>query len=73
MVQKSRKNMEANGGKLLVDTGIEFSSIEKRTKSIESLSGKIERGGKAGKYNSLQEITDLSGIRIVAYLKEDCK
>jgi putative GTP pyrophosphokinase len=59
--------------KLLEDRGIEFSSVEKRTKSMESLRGKVERGGKAGKYNSLQEITDLSGIRIIAYLKEDCK
>ncbi|PSO31252.1 GTP pyrophosphokinase family protein [Bradyrhizobium sp. MOS002] len=35
--------------------------------------GKIERGDKVGKYSSLQEITDLSGIRIIAFLKEDCK
>jgi putative GTP pyrophosphokinase len=60
-------------GKLLESRGIEFSSAEKRTKSMESLRGKVERGGKAGKYNSLQEITDLSGIRIIAFLKEDCK
>jgi putative GTP pyrophosphokinase len=59
--------------KLLEDRGIEFSSIEKRTKSMESLKGKVERGDKVGKYNSLQEITDLSGIRIIAFLKEDCK
>jgi putative GTP pyrophosphokinase len=59
--------------KLLKEMGIEFASMEKRTKSIESLRGKVERGGKMGKYDSLKEITDLSGIRIIAFLKEDCK
>jgi len=59
--------------KLIENDGIEVSSIEKRTKSLESLKGKLERGDKAGKYNSLQEITDLSGIRVIAFLKEDCK
>ena len=59
--------------KLIDNGGIEVASVEKRTKSLESLKGKIERGDKAGKYNSLQEITDLSGIRVIAFLKEDCK
>ncbi|HZS44309.1 MAG TPA: hypothetical protein VFC63_04355 [Blastocatellia bacterium] len=59
--------------KLIEDKGIEFASMEKRTKSIESLRGKAERGDKVGKYNSLQDITDLSGIRIITFLKEDCK
>lgn len=59
--------------KLIEGAGIEFASIEKRTKSIESLKGKVERGDKLGKYTSLQDITDLSGIRIIAFLKEDCK
>lgn len=59
--------------KLIENGGMEVASIEKRTKSLESLTGKIERGDKAGKYNSLQEITDLSGIRVIAFLKEDCK
>ena len=59
--------------KLIENGGIEVASIEKRTKSLESLKGKIERGDKAGKYNFLQDITDLSGIRVIAFLKEDCK
>jgi putative GTP pyrophosphokinase len=59
--------------KLIEDVGIEFASMEKRTKSVDSLKDKVGRGDKAGKYNSLQEITDLSGIRIIAFLKEDCK
>lgn len=59
--------------KLIENGGIEVASVEKRTKSLESLRGKIERGNKTGKYNSLEEITDLSGIRVIAYLKEDCK
>ena len=59
--------------KLIENVRIEVASIEKRTKSLESLRGKIERGDKAGKYNSLQDITDLSGIRVISFLKEDCK
>ncbi len=44
--------------------------IESRTKSIESFVEKIQREGK-GYHNPLEEITDLVGIRIIAYYKED--
>ncbi len=40
-----------------------------RTKDYESLSKKIDR--KLSKYNSLDEITDLVGIRIISYLESD--
>jgi len=57
---------------ILNEEGIEIASIDCRTKSLDSLRGKLERTTKSGKYKSLSDITDLSGIRIIAYLKEDC-
>jgi ppGpp synthetase/RelA/SpoT-type nucleotidyltranferase len=44
-------------------------AIDARTKEVESLDEKIARKG--GKYSSLDEITDLSGIRIIACLEEE--
>lgn len=44
--------------------------IESRTKSIESFVEKIQREGRDYR-NPLEEITDLVGIRIIAYYKED--
>ena len=40
-----------------------------RTKSLESLSKKID--DKNGKYNSVNDITDIIGIRIITYLESD--
>ncbi len=40
-----------------------------RTKSLESLSKKID--DKNGKYNSVDDITDIIGIRIITYLESD--
>jgi ppGpp synthetase/RelA/SpoT-type nucleotidyltranferase len=42
--------------------------IESRTKSVESCEGKIRR---KDKYNSLDEITDIAGVRIITYLESD--
>lgn len=58
--------------RLIEGEGIDIASIESRTKSIESLKGKVERGDKSGKYGTLSDVTDLSGLRIISYLKEDC-
>lgn len=43
--------------------------ISGRTKEYESLSKKIDR--KLGKYSSLEEITDLVGLRIITHLESD--
>ena len=49
---------------------IDFSQIEKRTKTINSFVEKLKR--KPYQYdNPLKDITDLSGIRIITYYKED--
>ncbi|MGB6176801.1 MAG: RelA/SpoT domain-containing protein, partial [Methylocella sp.] len=44
-------------------------AIEARTKEVESVEEKVTRKG--DKYTSLDQITDLSGIRIIACLKEE--
>src|SRR5690349_19722831 len=49
---------------------VEFGHIESRTKSIESFSEKIVRPGKSYE-NPLQEISDLTGIRIILIYSKD--
>lgn len=57
---------------LISNQEIDFFQIEKRTKTEESFSEKIQREEKQNKYSSLSDLTDLSGIRIITYLQEDC-
>jgi ppGpp synthetase/RelA/SpoT-type nucleotidyltranferase len=55
---------------LIADAGIEIFSIESRTKSVESFVDKIRR--KNQKYaDPVSDITDLAGIRVVAYFPTD--
>lgn len=49
----------------------EYIQIEGRTKTHESLSGKLSRQDKAGKYRHLEDITDLCGVRVVTYYERD--
>jgi putative GTP pyrophosphokinase len=46
--------------------------LEHRVKSVESLRGKITRPGKENKYERLEDVTDLTGLRIVLFTQEDC-
>lgn len=57
---------------LLQARQIEYFSIEPRTKSQESFDEKIQREDKEEKYDSVEGITDLTGVRIIAYLQEEC-
>lgn len=57
---------------VLDSQGIEYFSIEARTKDEDSFFEKLQREDKVGKYQSLADVTDLSGVRIIAYLEEDC-
>lgn len=43
--------------------------ISHRTKSIESLEGKIRK--KSGRYKALSDITDLCGFRVICYFSDD--
>jgi ppGpp synthetase/RelA/SpoT-type nucleotidyltranferase len=57
---------------LLNSAEIEYFAIEARTKTLDSFDEKIQREDKQAKYAYLDDVTDLSGIRIIAYLQEDC-
>ena len=55
---------------LISDAGIDVIQIEGRTKTVESFVEKISRKGK--KYaNPLVDMTDLVGLRIITYYRED--
>jgi ppGpp synthetase/RelA/SpoT-type nucleotidyltranferase len=57
---------------LISTTGVEPFAYESRTKTIASFDEKIQREDKEGKYSCLEDVTDLSGVRIICYLQEDC-
>lgn len=54
---------------LLHQEGIIIHHIGGRTKDPESLNKKIDK--KLGKYSTLDDITDLVGVRIISYLESD--
>ncbi len=50
-------------------SGIEVNSIESRIKAEDSLVGKLQRKG--DKYQSLNDITDILGVRMIMFYNED--
>ncbi len=54
---------------ILSSDGLTFHSITHRRKEVASLSKKVARPDKA--YQTLDEITDLAGIRVTTYFSED--
>lgn len=59
---------------LLDEAGINYLSITARTKSVESFAAKTDRrtpDGRALFSEPLVEITDLIGLRVITYLRED--
>lgn len=63
------KTVERIIKELIDDEKIEYSTITSRTKELSSMSKKLD--GKPEKYNSLNDITDIAGIRIITYYSED--
>ena len=54
---------------VLHEQSVELSTIEYRVKTEHSLAGKLERKG--DKYASLEDITDLVGLRIITFYTDD--
>lgn len=57
--------------RLIQDAGLDIVGIEDRTKTLDAFKEKVDRPEKAQKYESCNEVTDLSGIRVIAYLQEE--
>lgn len=51
---------------ILREQNIEFHQVTFRCKSIDSFSKKIDKS----KYDSLEEITDIAGVRIISYVED---
>lgn len=56
-------------GDMVRQSGVELNTMESRIKSEASLAGKLERKG--SKYQSLMDITDIFGARLIAFYNED--
>ncbi|MGE1048667.1 MULTISPECIES: GTP pyrophosphokinase [Bacillus] len=54
---------------ILKQNQINCHSIDSRVKEEDSLAAKVEKGG--NKYSTLNDITDVSGIRIITYFSDD--
>ena len=51
------------------ELGFKVLAVEHRVKQEKSLAGKLERKGEA--YNSLEDITDILGCRIICFLSDE--
>ena len=56
-------------GEMVKNAGIELNAMESRIKAERSLAGKLERKG--NKYQSIYDITDIFGCRIITFYNED--
>lgn len=54
---------------ILKDEGVQVHSVTSRCKSAESLAQKISKPDKS--YDSLSDITDLAGVRVITYFSSD--
>lgn len=56
-------------GDVLRDSHVEVTAVESRVKKRDSLIGKLIRKG--FKYNTIADITDLVGVRVITYFSDD--
>ena len=68
-LQELKEKVHSMLVKKLAEQGVELNAIESRVKKESSLAGKLERKG--DKYQSLDDITDLVGIRIITFYTDD--
>ena len=54
---------------IVEEMGIEVLAVEHRVKQEKSLAGKLERKGDS--YNTLEDITDILGCRVVCFLSDE--
>ena len=66
---KMQETIPAQVRSLFDEAGIVVASIESRVKEEKSLAGKLELKG--AKYNSLADITDIFGMRIITFYIDD--
>ena len=54
---------------IVKDLGLTVLAVEHRVKEEKSLAGKLERKGDG--YNTLEDITDILGCRVVCFLSDE--
>lgn len=69
LLKKYSAKVEGLIGELLIDKSIPTHQISVRVKEYDSLAKKLDK--KAGKYLTLNEVTDIVGIRIIVYLENE--
>ena len=67
--EKMQETIPAQVRALLEETGIIVASVESRIKEGQSLAGKLALKG--AKYDSLADITDIFGMRIITFYTDD--
>ena len=68
-IKKKAEEINAKLNSMLKDAGLLVAALEYRVKSEDSLAGKLELKG--SKYASLEDITDIIGLRVITFYTDD--